>query len=206
MRINIQVCRLCRSASCEGKIYKTGDMWGSYDFRIGEKFVCSSDENLVLVEKCKSHDCYETVRPENKNINPCLKCNKLEGGLYYRVVSGYGDSSLYKVTEIKEGEYTESEILAWKNHKEGYIIPPHKEENEVIDITTNKCPKCDADIYKDIGNHLRDIPLGAKIEFTCPKCGARMDISKLFFEMIQKIRVYEDAFENLELIKKGTNS
>ncbi len=71
-KINIRVCEICRKSECEGKIFETEHMYGSYGFDVGIKRICSSDKNLI---------------------------NK-DGKYFYKLVSGHGDSTNYNVKEI----------------------------------------------------------------------------------------------------------
>ena len=69
MKVPIQVCEVCRRPDCGGKIYSV-HLYGSYGLDMGIKQVCESDPNLF----------------------------KEKGKLFYRLVSGHGDTSVFEVS------------------------------------------------------------------------------------------------------------
>lgn len=73
-KVSAEVCEICRQESCDGKIYETQHMHGSYGFDMGRKVVCSSNENLV----------------------------KTDIGISYRLVSGHGDISYFDVRQLNK--------------------------------------------------------------------------------------------------------
>lgn len=81
MRETIVRCSLCHRIDCDGKEYITEDMYGSYGIHVGVIKVCRNKEGVIL----------EKGEPVS-----------------YRLVSGHGDSSVYKLFAASETVHVKS--------------------------------------------------------------------------------------------------
>lgn len=73
MKKQISICTICGNQNCDGKEFKTEDMWGSYNFHIGVKIVCRNHASI----------------------------EKINGRLMYKAVSGCGDYKHYYVFPVE---------------------------------------------------------------------------------------------------------
>lgn len=119
----ISICAICGSEKCDGKEYKTEDMWGSYNFHIGIKIVCKNS-------------------PEVEKIN---------GRLMYKAVSGYGDYQYYYLfpanysdgkIKIEAGKLREQRVAQRETEEESqrkrHIEYRKKEAKEFINSMDKK--------------------------------------------------------------------